>query len=55
MYEYLSKQEFAPVQAAAAEPVPAAPAGEGCTLTATAEHAGANKPAGPCDDGRSGS
>jgi len=54
MYEYLSKQEFAPVSATA-EPVPGAPAGEGCTLTATAEHSGANKPAGPCDDGRSGS
>ena len=52
MYEYLSKQEFAPVQAA--EPVAAAPAGEGCTLTATAEHSGANKPAEPCDDGRAG-
>lgn len=54
MYEYLSKQEFAPVQAAA-EPVATAPAGEGCTLTDTAEHSGANKPAEPCDDGRAGS
>ncbi|GAB1410221.1 pyruvate:ferredoxin (flavodoxin) oxidoreductase [Desulfovibrionales bacterium] len=54
MYEYLSKQEFAPVQPSA-EPVPAGPGGEDhCTVTATAEHSGANKPAGPCNDGRSG-
>lgn len=53
MYEYLSKQEFA--AASASEPVAAAPAGEGCTLTSTAEHSGANRDAKPCDDGRAGS
>ncbi len=54
MYEYLSKQEFAPVKAASEPVAAAAPAGEGCTLSATAEHSGANKPAEPCDDGRAG-
>jgi pyruvate-ferredoxin/flavodoxin oxidoreductase len=53
MYQYLAKQEPATVKAVS-EPVAPAPAGEGCTLTATAEHSGANKPAEPCDDGRAG-
>jgi pyruvate-ferredoxin/flavodoxin oxidoreductase len=53
MYEYLSKQVPTTGKAASA-PVTAPAAGEGCTLTATAEHSGANKPAEPCDDGRAG-
>ncbi|NLV97312.1 MAG: pyruvate:ferredoxin (flavodoxin) oxidoreductase [Desulfovibrionales bacterium] len=52
MYEYLSQQEFAPVQSS--EPVPTGSGGGGCTLTSTAEHSGANKPGEPCDDGRAG-
>ena len=52
MYQYLAKQQFAP--ATSSEPVAAGAEGEGCTLTATAEHSGANKPAEPCDDGRAG-
>jgi pyruvate-ferredoxin/flavodoxin oxidoreductase len=53
MYEYLAKQVPTAGKAASA-PVAAPAAGEGCTLTATAEHSGANKPAEPCDDGRAG-
>jgi pyruvate-ferredoxin/flavodoxin oxidoreductase len=53
MYDYLAKQVPTAGKAASA-PVAAPAAGEGCTLTATAEHSGANKPAEPCDDGRAG-
>ncbi len=53
MYDYLAKQVPTAVKAASA-PVAGSAPGENCTLTATAEHSGANKPAEPCDDGRAG-
>jgi pyruvate-ferredoxin/flavodoxin oxidoreductase len=53
MYQYLAKMEPAAAKADA-KPATAGAEGDGCTLTATAEHSGANKKDEPCNDGRNG-
>ncbi|MDO4768644.1 MAG: pyruvate:ferredoxin (flavodoxin) oxidoreductase [Pseudomonadota bacterium] len=53
LYRYYASRETAPAPDAG-EPVAAGGAGEGCTLTATAEHSGATASGAPCDDGRAG-
>jgi pyruvate-ferredoxin/flavodoxin oxidoreductase len=53
MYKYLAAQQTVAVTAESPL-VPAAPEGNGCTLTTTAEHAGDSKADAPCNDGRAG-
>lgn len=53
MYQYLASKQATAAQGSS-EPVAAGAAGDGCTLTATAEHSGDSAAAQPCDDGRAG-